>query len=136
MPTQWTSPGARRRKVILQQEIAAGTGAKTALGFLAGGTANWTTVQTVWACITPKQVMSLPAVGASDQPRVWTQYLINIRYIPGVAILPGMRVVEQDPAVTVNGATYVITSVVDVDERHRELTLYCWQAPATASPNQ
>lgn len=129
--TKWTPPGERRRRITIQQEAASST---TALGFLSGGT-SWAPVLTTWAKVTARMVTApVGAVGASEQPILRALSLVNIRYAPGVAILPGMRVVESDPAS--NGATYLIQNVQDVEERHRELILFCSQVPATTAENQ
>lgn len=132
----WTQPGERRRKIVIQQENVTGAGTRTTsgYGFLAGGTANWSTVLTTWAKVTPRPMSSYAASGPADEPMVRAVYVLNIRYVPNVAILPGMRVVEQDPAST--SATYLIQNVVDRDEMHREYDLFCSQIPAPAAETQ
>lgn len=128
--TKWTPPGERRRQIIIQQESTA----KNTGGFLSG---TWTNVATTWASIVPRVSKSAIAiVDASNQPIVRMYYEVNIRYIPGLTILPGMRIVEQASSVSGAGATYVIQAVMDVEERHRELSLFCTQVPATAAETQ
>lgn len=124
--TSWTPPGARRRHITIQQQD---TSSKTAMGFLKP---TWTDVLTTWASVRPKTMVTFAAVGkvAGDQPMVRNLYEVNIRYVPSVTILPGMRVVEPD------GAVYLIQSVADVEQRHRELSLACSQIPAPAAEEQ
>lgn len=132
--TTWIAPGERRRQITIQQEP---TATKTALGFLASGGGTWTDVVTTWAKI--DQYVSkkgAATVGASNEPMIAMYYEVNIRYVPGVSILPGMRVVEQSSTVSGSGATYRIQAVVDVEQRHRELHLSCTQIPATAAETQ
>lgn len=122
--TQWTPVGARRRHVTIAQQS---TSSKTTLGFLAGA-AGITTVLTTWAKVTVKQVTLLAAV-QDDQPLTKALYILNIRYPPSIAILPGMHVTD-------GATTYIIQNVVDVEERHRELNLFCAFVPTAAAPNQ
>ncbi len=123
MPT-WTPTGARRRKITIQQQSST----KTAMGFL---TSTWADVLTTWAAVTPHAVTSMATAGASQQPMIANTYAVNIRYAPSVTIKPGMRVVESD-----GGATYLIQSITDPEERHRELVLMCSQVPAPAAQEQ
>lgn len=125
MPQTWTAPGARRRQITIQQQATTG---KTTMGFLSN---TWSDVLTTWAAVTVRPVTGLASVGPSQQPVVRNLYILNIRYVPGIAILPGMRVVESD-----GGAVYLIQSTADVQERHRELNLMCSQIPAPAAEEQ
>lgn len=125
MATQtWTPAGERRRRVTIQQQS---TASKTAMGFL---TNTWTDVLTTWAKVTARPVTTLATVGASQEPITRNTYTLNIRYAPSIAILPGMRVVDG------SGVYYLIQSIVDVQERHRELNLMCSQIPAPAAQEQ
>lgn len=123
--TQWTHPGERRRHVTIQQQSM---GSTTHLGFLSGSGGALTTVLTTWAKVTVKQVPTLATV-QGDQPLTRALYILNIRYAPSTPILPGMHVTD-------GAITYVIQNVVDVDERHRELNLFCALVPTAAAPNQ
>ena len=122
---KWTPPGARRRHITIQQQQTA-TGTRTGLGFLPG---TWSTVLTTWAKVTVRQVYSFAAAGPTQEPIAKALYLLNIRYVPRVAILAGMRI--QDGA-----NYYLVQNVVDVDELHRELTLFCSQIPASTAEEQ
>lgn len=121
--TSWTPAGERRRRVTIQQQNSA---SKTAMGFLTGA---WTDVLTTWAKVTPRTVTTLAQVGASQEPIIKNTYAINIRYAPSISILPGMHVVD-------GSSVYLIQSVVDVQELHRELNLMCSQIPAPAAQEQ
>lgn len=123
--TNWTPSGARRRKVTIQKQSASPL---TGMGFLA---AAWTNVLSTWASVTVRQQTSLVSVGASQEPVIVGTYILNVRYVPSVPILRGMRVVESD-----GGAVYLIQQVQDVDERHRELNLFCSQVPAPTQQEQ
>lgn len=124
--TTWTPSAARRRKITIQSESSS----TTTLGFMgAGGT--WNAVATEWAAVKVRQQTTLVQVGASQQPVIVATYIVNIRYVPSITILRGMRVVEAD-----GGATYLIQQVQDVDERHRELNLFCSQVPAPTQQTQ
>lgn len=120
---QWTQPGERRRKVTIQQQSAS---SKTAMGFLSN---SWSTVLTTWAKVTTRQMSTFAASGATLEPLAKAVYLLNIRYPPSTQITAGMRV--QD-----GSATYQIQNVVDVNELHRELTLFCSQIPAPTAEEQ
>lgn len=126
--TKWTPPGERRRKITIQQQA---TATKTTAGFLKNA---WTDVLTTWAAVKVKHLYQFAKAGASEQPIPHAAYILNIRFPPSTAILPGMRVVETDP--TAQGATYLIQSVADVDQMHRELDLFCSQIPAPAAQEQ
>lgn len=74
---------------------------------------NWITVDTVWAAIadlTGKEYFQ----AASVQSEVTSR--IRIRYRPGMN--PGMRVLY-------GSRVFAILSVIDKDERHREMELMC-----------
>lgn len=120
--SQWTQPGHRRRKITIAEQT---TGTRTGMGFLPG---VWVDVLDTWALVTPRPLFTNAAT-QGEEPIVRAVYLLNIRYNPSVAILPGMRVTD-------GSAYYLIQNVVDVDERHREWNLYCSQIPAPAAENQ
>lgn len=122
--TTWTPTGARRRKITIQQQSTT----KTALGFLSS---TWTDVLTTWAAVSVRPVTTLASVGTSQQPIIRNSYVVNIRYVPSITILPGMRITESD-----GGAVYLIQSTVDPEERHRELVLFCSQVPAPAAQEE
>lgn len=124
-PTTWTSAGARRRKVTIQQQATT----KTAMGFPGNGA--WSDVLVTWASVTPIIKPVLVQVHASQEPVILKTYKANIRYVASITVLPGMRLVETD-----GGATYLIQQVEDVEERHRELNLFCSQVPAPAAQEQ
>jgi hypothetical protein len=124
-PTQWTGPGARRRHVTIQSQATT----KTAMGFPGNGA--WSDVLDTWASVVPVIKPVLMQVHASQEPIIMKTYRANIRYVASVTILPGMRLVEYD-----GGATYLIQQVEDVEERHRELNLFCSQVPAPAQQEQ
>lgn len=74
---------------------------------------NWTTVATVWAAIADlsgKEYFQ----AASVQSEVTSR--IRIRYRPGIT--PAMRVFY-------GSRLFTILSVIDKDERHREIELMC-----------
>lgn len=124
MPTQqWTPAGARRRHITIQQQS---TATKTAMGFLKN---SWADVLSTSAKVTVRPVTNAAAVGPSQEPITRNSYILNIRYAPSITILPGMRVKDDT-------AYYLIQSVADVEERHRELNLFCTQIPAPAAEEQ
>jgi SPP1 family predicted phage head-tail adaptor len=74
---------------------------------------TWADVATVWASVEPirgREYFQAAAVNAENTVR------FRIRYRPG--IMPNMRVLY-------NGRTFNIQSVIDVNERHREIQLMC-----------
>lgn len=121
--TKWTPVGDRRRKVVIQQQS---TGTRTGMGFLPG---TWSTVLTTWAKVTVRAMSTFASPGAVQEPITKAVYILNIRYAPSTPILNGMRVTDGT-------AYYLIQNVQDVDERHRELNLYCSQIPAPMAENQ
>lgn len=115
--------GKLRRPVTIQQQS---TASKTTMGFL---TNAWTDVLSTWAAVTVRTMTSLVTVGTSQEPVTKNTYILTIRYAPSTPILAGMRVKD--------GSNYfLIQSVGDKDERHRELTLFCSQIPAPSAEEQ
>ena len=50
--------------------------------------------------------------------RAETTYIVRMRYVPGIT--PDMRILYD-------GRTLFIESALDIDERHRELTIVCYE---------
>lgn len=130
----WTPPGARRRRITIQQQSAT---TRTSMGFLSNA---WTDVVTTSAKVEGKMVTRFVKVGVDSQPVPYAMYLINIRFQPGTTILRGMRVVDPATSGTGNADAvqhyYLIQDVIDVEERHRELNLFCSQIPAPTAEEQ
>lgn len=81
-------------------------------------TENWVDVATVWAAVEPlkgREYFQAAAVNAENTVR------FRIRYRQGIT--SAMRVVY-------NGRVFNINSVIDVDERHREIQLMCQEVVA------
>lgn len=119
MPAGPMAAGQLRRKLTVQERSAT----VDSYGFAttdAGGA--WRDVLTTWGAVTVRQQTVVLAVLAG-QVMPTSAYVITLRYPPSVSIVSGMRVVD-------GGRAYTIENVVDVDERHRTLTLYCVEAPA------
>lgn len=110
--------GTLRRKLTIQQRPAS----QDAYGFNSVDASAWTTVLTTWGHIQVRQGSAMMAAQAGQIMPVET-FIITLRYPPSIAILAGMRVLD-------GSNTYVVQNVVDVDERHRTLTLYATMVPA------
>lgn len=110
--------GLLRRKLTIQQRPAS----QDAYGFNSVDASAWTTVLTTWGQVKVRQGSAYMAALAGQITPVAT-YLITLRYPPSISILAGMRVVD-------GSNIYVVQNVVDVDERHRTLTLYATMVPA------
>lgn len=80
----------------------------------------WVDVATVWAAVEPQTLRAHEFVGAAANV-VEKIVRVRIRYRPGVT--ESMRVVY-------NGRVFRIEAVVDEEERHRELQLYCREVEA------
>jgi SPP1 family predicted phage head-tail adaptor len=95
-----------RHRVTLQQRA-------TVVDNEGFATEQWQDWVTVWAAVEPirgREYFAAAAVNAQNDVR------IRIRYRPGVT--PDMRVVYGQ-------RVFDIQSVIDVDERHREIQLMC-----------
>lgn len=98
--------GQLRHRVTIQQF----TQTQNEYGEIVEG---WTTFATVWAAVEPlrgREFWDAQQLNAEVTAR------IRLRYLSGVG--PTMRVVYD-------GRTFEVDSVIDVDERHRELQLMC-----------
>ncbi|BAU27630.1 SPP1 family predicted phage head-tail adaptor [Aneurinibacillus soli] len=74
---------------------------------------SWTDVATVWAAVEPlrgREYFAAAAVNAENTVRIRMRYRLGIT--PDMRLLYGMRIFE-------------IQSMIDPDERHRELHLMC-----------
>ena len=97
--------GELRTRVVIQEPVRVGSGT--------GGRVDWKTVAPAWADIRP-----LRSTDRADDGHFQTVRLarVSIRYRPGIKskmrVVIGARVLE-------------IVSVIDVDERHRQLALRC-----------
>ncbi|GMA48660.1 head-tail adaptor protein [Alicyclobacillus contaminans] len=80
----------------------------------------WEDVVTVWAAVEPQTLRAHEFVGAAANV-VEKIVQVRIRYRPGVT--ESMRVVYH-------GRVFRIEAVVDQEERHRELQLYCREVEA------
>ncbi|MBN2909153.1 phage head closure protein [Polycladomyces sp. WAk] len=81
-------------------------------------TETWIDVATVWAAVEPlrgREYFEAAVVNAENIVR------IRMRYRDGVK--PDMRVIYS-------GRIFNITSVIDIDERHREMHLMCREVTA------
>jgi SPP1 family predicted phage head-tail adaptor len=80
----------------------------------------WVDVATVWAAVEPQTLRAheFASAGANYVEKI---VRVRIRYRPGVT--ESMRVVY-------NGRIFRIEAVVDEQERHRELQLYCREVEA------
>lgn len=98
--------GKLRRKIIIQQQTS------TQDGY--GGTVKtWTDVATVWASVEPldgREFFAAQQVNSEVTTR------IKLRYLAGV--VSKMRIVHGTK-------TYDILSVIDPEERHKELQVMC-----------
>lgn len=109
--------GRLRRKITIQQR-AAGTDQ------YGGPPPTWNDVLTTWGDVQPKaQNALLAAIAGQAMPRL--QYAVTLRYPPTISIKAGMRVLDVQA-----NRTLLIHQVVDTDERHRMLTLFCNEEPA------
>lgn len=107
--------GQLRRKLTIQQRPSG----QDVYGFENGG---WSVVLTTWGHVAQRQVSTfMQSLAGQTVPT--NQYVITLRYPPSIAIKAGMQVVD-------GAAVYLIQNVVDVDERHRTLTLYATMVPA------
>ena len=97
--------GDLRTRVEIQQPVRTGSGT--------GGRTEWVTVAPAWADVRPIRSTDRTAEGHFQTVRLAR---VSIRYRPGVKskmrVVIGSRVLE-------------IVSVIDVDERHRQLDLLC-----------
>lgn len=104
-------PGKLRHRITLQSKVTV----KDPEGIV---TETWTDVATVWAAVEPirgREYFQAAAVNAENTVR------FRIRYRSGIT--PVMRVVY-------NGRTFNVQSVIDVDERYREIQLMCQEVVA------
>ncbi len=97
--------GELQHRVTIQQPARAGSGT--------GRAVNWQPVARVWAKIQPVRSTDRTAEGHFQTIRL---YRVTIRYQKGLDTK--MRVVYGD-------RTFQISSLVDVDEHHRQLDLLC-----------
>jgi SPP1 family predicted phage head-tail adaptor len=99
--------GKLRHLVTVQEELedqSSMTGAVTKY---------WATIATVYASVDPMLGRELQRAMAE---RAELTYAIRLRYMPGLT--PRNRILYD-------GRTFNIRSVVDVEERHRELVVTC-----------
>ncbi|GAB6171997.1 hypothetical protein JCM15765_14750 [Paradesulfitobacterium aromaticivorans] len=101
---------AQNKRITLQQKTKTPDGQ-------GGNTEAWSDLVTVWASIkTPKSQANWNREQAAEQSRQNTEYEFNIRYRNGVT---------DELRVKYGTRIFTIQSVIDVDERHREINLYC-----------
>ena len=97
--------GELRTRVVIEEPVRVGSGT--------GGRVDWRTVAPAWADIRP-----IRSTDRNQEGHFQTVKLarVTIRYRPGIKskmrVKLGARVLE-------------IVSVIDVDERHRQLDLLC-----------
>jgi SPP1 family predicted phage head-tail adaptor len=105
-----------RHRVTLQQKGQAVDDE----GFPRSDDDAWDNVATVWAAVEPQTLRAheFASAGANYVEKI---VRVRIRYRPGVT--ESMRVVY-------NGRVFRIEAVVDEQERHRELQLYCREVEA------
>lgn len=104
--------GRLRHRVAIQRR----TGAESGFG---EPTDTWTDLATVSAGVEP---ISGREYFAAQQVQSEVTHRVTIRYLAGVT--PKDRIVWTDPATGV-ARYFDIRSVLDKDERHRELALMC-----------
>mgnify|MGYP001954082943 CR=1 FL=1 len=103
--------GKLRFRVTLQKPVLMGDG-------MGGGIQTWSDVATVWADVVPTNASNISNIENfnSDQTRPVQHCIVKIRYHPGIDA--DMRLIHRNRVLE-------ILSVVDVDERKREIHLYC-----------
>lgn len=99
-------PGKLRHRITLQQVTRTPDG-------IGGYTETWTDVATVWAAVEPLRGREL---FDAEQVQSEITHRVRIRYRSGV---------DSSMRVRFGARLFRIQSVIDVDERHREIQLMC-----------
>lgn len=98
--------GTLRHRVRIQQLVQTGDG-------MGGIMETWQDVAVVWAAVEPLQGREL---FEAQQVRAELSHRVRLRYRPDIA--PKMRLIHK-------GRVFHIESVINRDERNRELVLLC-----------
>lgn len=113
MPQRGGGVGSRDKRVTLQQSVSVADSA-------GGSTTTWTPVSVIWAAVTPGSGKEFWAQRA-EMPTL--THTVSVRYKKG-AITPAMRLVYGT-------RVFTILAVVDIDEIHRDVLLYCEETVLT-----
>lgn len=97
--------GDLRTRIEIQQPVRVGSGT--------GGRVDWVTFAPAWADVKPIRSTDRTDDGHFQAIRLAR---VTIRYLPGV---------KSKMRVKLGSRTLEIVSVIDVDERHRQLDLLC-----------
>ena len=82
-----------------------------------GETEAWTTIATVWGAFAPQSPGSGESERAEQQVNV-SRTVVTLRWASSVPLTTKYRLI-------MNGRTFGVDNIVNVDERNRELTVVC-----------